>query len=183
MSDGRSPRAPVDVGAHLDRVDLALRLQLRAGAPARLDEDLRSAGHLGLMLAARDFDAGRGVPFAAFAMHRIRGEMLDLMRREGLRGYQRGQAGAPRVGSMDSAAAAAAHAPESAAAADMRRRDLRAGILGRLDGPLGPLGQVVQAVLDEGSQQAAAQRLGISGPTLSRRMSDACACVRAGGAL
>lgn len=178
MSEGRALPAPVDVGVHIDRVDLALRLQLRAGAPARLDEDLRSAGYLGLMLAARDFDARRGVPFAAFAMHRIRGEMLDLMRREGLRGYQRGQAGAPRVGPLDSAAAA--HAPESAAAADLRRRDLRAGIFGCLDGPLG---RVVAAVLDEGSQQAAARLLGVSGPTLSRRMADACACIRAGGAL
>lgn len=176
MIDAVATRSPVDVGAHLDRVDLALRLQLRAGAPARFADDLRSAGHLGLVLAARHFDARRGVPFAAFAMHRIRGEMQDLLRREGLRGYQRGQAGAPRVGPMD----AAAPAPESEAAADLRRRDLRAGILGRLDESLS---RVVVTVLDEGSQQAAARLLSVSGPTLSRRMADVCACIRAGGAL
>ncbi|QDU31153.1 RNA polymerase sigma-D factor [Anatilimnocola aggregata] len=40
-------------------------------------DDLISYGQLGLMQAAQDFDADRGVQFSTFAYHRIRGAILD----------------------------------------------------------------------------------------------------------
>lgn len=43
-------------------------------------DDLVSAGMLGLTEAARAYDAGRGVPFACFALTRIRGALLDELR-------------------------------------------------------------------------------------------------------
>jgi DNA-directed RNA polymerase specialized sigma24 family protein len=46
----------------------------------RLADDLESAALLGLWRAALDFDAGRGVPFRAYARLRIAGEVRDLLR-------------------------------------------------------------------------------------------------------
>ncbi len=59
---------------------LARRLAARtAGAVSA--EDLGSAGAMGLLDAARRFDVARDVRFETFAEHRIRGAMLDEMRR------------------------------------------------------------------------------------------------------
>lgn len=56
--------------------DIAARL------PRFVDrDDLMSAGMLGLTEAARSFDSSRGVPFDAFARTRIRGAVLDELRR------------------------------------------------------------------------------------------------------
>ncbi len=44
-------------------------------------QDLEAAGMLGLAEAARRFDSGRGIPFAAFAATRVRGAILDELRR------------------------------------------------------------------------------------------------------
>lgn len=46
-------------------------------------EDLVSAGREGLLSAARRFEPERGVPFRAFASYRIRGAILDGVRRAG----------------------------------------------------------------------------------------------------
>jgi RNA polymerase sigma factor for flagellar operon FliA len=62
----------------LDRC--ARRLAARTGGAVHPD-DLWSAGALGLLEAARRFDPGRDVRFDTFAEHRIRGAMLDEMRR------------------------------------------------------------------------------------------------------
>jgi RNA polymerase sigma factor for flagellar operon FliA len=43
-------------------------------------DDLVSAGMTALVLSARGFEAGRGVPFARFAAIRIRGALLDELR-------------------------------------------------------------------------------------------------------
>ncbi|HTP26585.1 MAG TPA: FliA/WhiG family RNA polymerase sigma factor [Anaeromyxobacteraceae bacterium] len=65
-------------GPLIDRA--ARRLSARtAGAIA--SEDLWSAGALGLLEAARRFDPVRDVRFETFADHRIKGAMLDEMRR------------------------------------------------------------------------------------------------------
>lgn len=65
--------------AHLlDRV--ARRIVARTGLHSAFD-DLWSAGALGLLEAAKRFDAGRGVTFETFVDHRIRGAMLDELRR------------------------------------------------------------------------------------------------------
>jgi RNA polymerase sigma factor for flagellar operon FliA len=46
-------------------------------------EDLVSFGNEGLLLAARRYDASHGVPFGAWATVRIRGAMIDGMRKTG----------------------------------------------------------------------------------------------------
>ena len=65
-------------GHLLDRV--SRRLSARTGHAVR-PEDLWSAGAMGLIEAHRRFDAGRDVKFETFAEHRIRGAMIDEMRR------------------------------------------------------------------------------------------------------
>ncbi len=48
---------------------------------ANTEEDLYSAGTLGLVEAANKFDASRGVPFSAYARIRIHGAIVDEIRR------------------------------------------------------------------------------------------------------
>ena len=65
---------------HLHLVEHALR-GLRARLPRHADlDDLRSAGRLGLVDAATRYDPATGVPFARYAMQRVRGSMLDATR-------------------------------------------------------------------------------------------------------
>jgi RNA polymerase sigma factor for flagellar operon FliA len=65
-------------GALIDRI--ARKLASRT-AGAVSPDDLWSAGALGLLDAARRFDPARDVKFETFAAHRIKGAMLDEMRR------------------------------------------------------------------------------------------------------
>jgi RNA polymerase sigma factor for flagellar operon FliA len=56
--------------------------RLACDLPSGVDIDnLESAGILGLMQAASQYDATRNIPFVAFARKRIRGEILDELRR------------------------------------------------------------------------------------------------------
>ena len=48
--------------------------------PSVLVDDLIQSGMIGLLEAARNFDASKGASFATFAGIRIRGAMLDEMR-------------------------------------------------------------------------------------------------------
>ncbi len=59
---------------------VARRIAMRTGISS-LADDLWSAGALGLLEAAHRFDAGRAARFESFAEHRIRGAMLDELRR------------------------------------------------------------------------------------------------------
>jgi RNA polymerase sigma factor FliA len=71
------------VTANLDLVAIVARQVTRElGAAARHLEDLEGAGREGLVSAAKRFDPERGVPFRRFANHRVRGAMIDLLRRE-----------------------------------------------------------------------------------------------------
>ncbi|WP_437227782.1 sigma-70 family RNA polymerase sigma factor [Planctomicrobium sp. SH661] len=66
---------------HLDSVRHVLG-RVVGGLPGFVDvENLESAGILGLVEAAAQFDPSRGVEFITFAYHRIRGAMLDELRR------------------------------------------------------------------------------------------------------
>lgn len=66
---------------HLGLVHHVAR-QLKRGLAADADlEELVSAGTLGLMEAARGFDPSRGLAFSTFAAPRIRGAILDELRR------------------------------------------------------------------------------------------------------
>ena len=56
--------------------------RLLAQLPPRIDaENLESAGVVGLIEAARQFDPGRDVEFRTFSYQRIRGAILDELRR------------------------------------------------------------------------------------------------------
>lgn len=68
----------------LDLVDLLARqMRRQIGASVQVD-DLASAGREALVLAARGFDASRGVPFRRWANLRVRGAMIDAARSTGL---------------------------------------------------------------------------------------------------
>ena len=69
------------IARHAELIDRAARRLASRTAGAVSADDLWSAGALGLIDAARKFDAKRDVRFETYAEHRIRGAMLDEMRR------------------------------------------------------------------------------------------------------
>jgi RNA polymerase sigma factor for flagellar operon FliA len=76
----KSIRDDLIVG-HLGYVKHILK-RLLAQLPPRVDaENLESAGVVGLIEAANQFDPGRDVEFRTFAYQRIRGAILDELRR------------------------------------------------------------------------------------------------------
>ncbi len=82
-----SPTEEAVVHAHLTEqnlVEQALHLPRREAARwrhVRLDqEDLVGDGNLALVKAARRYDPTVGVPFTAFALHYVRGAILDAIR-------------------------------------------------------------------------------------------------------
>lgn len=60
---------------------VARQLAARLSTDADLDE-LVGAGTIGLLLAAESFDASRGLSFSTYAVPRIRGAILDDLRRQ-----------------------------------------------------------------------------------------------------
>src|SRR5262245_13025212 len=64
-----------------DRIVLEQMPLVRAIVRQFARQELEAAGMLGLAEAAGRWDAERGVPFAAFAATRIRGAILDELRR------------------------------------------------------------------------------------------------------
>ncbi len=78
-AEGESDTALIE--RHAELIDRAARRLAARTAGAVSADDLWSAGALGLVEAARRFDAARDVRFETFAEHRIRGAMLDEMRR------------------------------------------------------------------------------------------------------
>lgn len=94
-------RASLDelVVEHLSVVETVLH-DIRRRLPAHVDTDeLRSAGHIGLVNAAVSYDPGRGVAFAAYACTRVRGAILDELRSQdwatrSVRAAERRRAGA-----------------------------------------------------------------------------------------
>jgi RNA polymerase sigma factor for flagellar operon FliA len=76
-----TPREEELVTTHLPLVhSLAHKLAPHLGRGVEHDE-LVSAGHEGLIQAARRYDPERGVAFSTFAYYRIRGAMFDSVRR------------------------------------------------------------------------------------------------------
>ncbi|MBA2280026.1 MAG: sigma-70 family RNA polymerase sigma factor [Acidimicrobiia bacterium] len=68
------------IEAHLPLVKHVV-LQVAGHFPRHVDrQELARAGALGLVEAARRYDASRGVPFDRFAARRIRGAILDAVR-------------------------------------------------------------------------------------------------------
>ena len=64
------------------RVFARLRIGLPARVAEQLEDDLLSAGAIGLIQAYEKYDQRPGTAFASFATHRIRGAMLDELRRQ-----------------------------------------------------------------------------------------------------
>jgi RNA polymerase sigma factor for flagellar operon FliA len=67
--------------SHLELVDVVARQLVRELGRSVEFDDLRAMGHQGLLEAARRFDEGRGVSFRRFANYRVRGAMLDGVRK------------------------------------------------------------------------------------------------------
>lgn len=65
---------------HLRLVYLAARRMASKGDGAVDEDELISAGTLGLLQAVERFDPSRGLAFSTFAMQRIQGAMLDELR-------------------------------------------------------------------------------------------------------
>ena len=81
MYDQSRPQGEELVLAHLGMVKrVALHLKARVPAYMELDE-LIQVGMMGLLEASRVFDATKGVDFENFAHSRVRGAMLDEVRR------------------------------------------------------------------------------------------------------
>lgn len=83
QADSFTPPAPQDcsVEANLPLVyELAWKLKQQVGHHVTLEE-LVSAGTLGLIEALERFDTSRGLKLSTFVIHRIRGAMLDDLRR------------------------------------------------------------------------------------------------------
>jgi RNA polymerase sigma factor for flagellar operon FliA len=64
------------------RVFSRLRIGLPPHAQRQLEDDLLSAGAIGLIQAVDRYDSSKGAVFASFASYRIRGAMLDELRRQ-----------------------------------------------------------------------------------------------------
>ena len=87
MDDLTAPKdAPSVTPAEIERYGLWIKrtaLHLAAQMPWADVDELVQWGVLGLLEARKRFDATRGRPFEAYAARRIRGAMLDSLRREG----------------------------------------------------------------------------------------------------
>ncbi|MEQ8485069.1 MAG: RNA polymerase sigma factor FliA [Pseudomonadales bacterium] len=82
MYPARQPNDARTVEAHLDLVRrIAHHLMARLPPSVQVD-DLIQAGAIGLMGAIRDYQEGHGASFTTYAGIRIRGAMLDEIRRQ-----------------------------------------------------------------------------------------------------
>lgn len=76
------PSHEIDITAYAPLVKKLASMMI-ARLPASVDiNDLIQVGTIGLIEAARQFDQNQGVQFETFASQRIRGAMLDELRRE-----------------------------------------------------------------------------------------------------
>jgi RNA polymerase sigma factor FliA len=85
-----SPELDVEASEVRQRFESGLPLvdaianQLMRGLGAHVErQELQALGREGLLMAARRFDPGRGVPFRGYASFRVRGAMIDGVRAMG----------------------------------------------------------------------------------------------------
>ncbi len=76
-------RADPEVEAHQDLVERVVRRLSRELDLSCDPEDLRAWGQQGLLEARERFDAARGVRFSTFAYYRVRGAVIDGIRKQG----------------------------------------------------------------------------------------------------
>lgn len=97
--DGASRAALIERYLPLARA-LARRVRI-VGSGVTDADDLMSAAVLGLIDAVDRFESGRGVPFEAYASLRIRGAIIDELRRLDERGRGASEDGRPSALSLD----------------------------------------------------------------------------------
>jgi RNA polymerase sigma factor for flagellar operon FliA len=76
-----SPEVLARFHGELDLVEIIANQVTRSLGSHGQRDDLVSAGREGLLDAARRYDTSRGIPFRAFANFRVRGSMLDAVRK------------------------------------------------------------------------------------------------------
>ncbi|HEX5657749.1 MAG TPA: sigma-70 family RNA polymerase sigma factor [Polyangiales bacterium] len=76
-------RADAEAEAHQELVDKVVRRLSRELDLSCDPEDLRAWGQQGLLEARQRFDASRGVRFSTFAYYRVRGAVIDGVRKQG----------------------------------------------------------------------------------------------------
>jgi len=111
-----------------------MAMTLKARMPWAEFDELLQWGAVGMLEAMTRFDAGQGVEFRAFAARRIRGAMIDGLRRDGAR--RRGES-AFEVDEVDSAAFRGGTSPDDPFAV-LSRADSRTHLIAAL-GRLAPL--------------------------------------------
>ncbi len=83
VEDRDTPQSLELLNTHLPLLD-QIAWQVIRSVDNRLDlDELRSFGREGLLLAARRFDSEKGVPFRGYATFRVRGAMIDGVRKHG----------------------------------------------------------------------------------------------------
>jgi RNA polymerase sigma factor for flagellar operon FliA len=145
-----------------------LSRRVRAVGTAVTDsDDLTSAAFLGLIDAVDRFEPGRGVPFEGYAALRIRGAMIDELRRTGERARNADPDAQPRTVSLDGLLVEGWHdelvSEDESVDEPFEREDLR----GRVQGALNELPPRQRELLgryyaDSLTLREAGQRMGIS---------------------
>jgi RNA polymerase sigma factor for flagellar operon FliA len=124
--------SPESMGA-MDRMVRAIARRVLATVPKGSGiemSDLIQAGNVGLLQATRTYSPNRGAPLAGYAKFRIRGEMLDTIRRNGGAPFTSGtQRGDETEGDMNLESRIPAPAENSPHSMVARRE--RASILGQ----------------------------------------------------
>src|ERR1700712_5374852 len=76
-------QADAEYQAHHELVERVVRRVSRELDLSCDPEDLKAWGHQGVLEAKARFDADRGVRFSTFAYYRVRGAVLDGVRKQG----------------------------------------------------------------------------------------------------
>ncbi len=83
-NDATKAKPPPDAdGLHHDLVERVVRRLIRELDLSCDPDDLRAWGHQGVLEAKARFDPARGVRFSTFAYYRVRGAVLDGVRKQG----------------------------------------------------------------------------------------------------
>jgi RNA polymerase sigma factor for flagellar operon FliA len=151
-------RSEIDdlITSHMPIVGYIVR-EISMRLPRHVDQgDLHSAGLLGLVQAARAFDASRGVPFKRYANTRIRGAVVDELRSRSWASRAVRQTGRLRdeaveqlaavLGRMPSQAEIAEHLGVTVAELDSAQDDLHRTVVLSLDAAASP--EAVDAAIE-----------------------------------
>ncbi len=164
---GDAPSRACLIERYLPLAQALSRRVRRFDTPIADGDDLASAAYLGLIDAVDRFEPGRGVPFEAYAGLRIRGAIIDELRRTGERARNASAEESPRTVSLDGLLEGDWH--EAVAVVDdgvdevFEHEDLRGRVEGALDG-LPPRQREVLAryYADSLTLREAGARMGIS---------------------